>query len=513
MDRSQKQYFFLDIVVDAERRTTHRGHERIPLTPKEFSTLLFLLERAGKAVSREAILEAVWPGVSVGDTSLARNISVLRRYFGAECIATVTKFGYCFEAPVSREPLIADGHIVNGAAPAKVFVPLSFERGEGAAPDQQSPDTVAVRRTGAWIVLVAAVLGLVSAAGFRHRADRGSTSTVAQTVSASSARHTPLPAAYEVYLRARLELEQRTLPSYGRAEALFREAVELDPKYAEAYEGLSETYIFMGGILAETTCFPKARQAAQQALLLDPQNPGAHRNLAYLLMNADAALDESEREYRTALRLDPRDARAHHWFAQLLAAERRTSESVHEAETGYELDPGSVASAANYAFMLTANGQADQAVPILKRLLQRESDNDMVWGYLGFSELRLNHFREAALAFHRAAGKSSLKVNYLACEAYAKAQLHDRSEAKRMVAVMEQRRRRGEWVPSEAMVLIYLGLGEADTALDWLRLGTKDHTTTLFEMATEPVYSELHTRQPFQKLYAELGGKSQGQTP
>ena len=131
----------------------------------------------------------------------------------------------------------------------------------------------------------------------------------------------------------------------------------------------------------------------------------------------------------------------------------------------------------------------------------------MAWGYLGFAQLKLQHNREAVRAFHTAAGKSTLKVNYLACEAFALSRLHDRSAAIRMLGVMQARQQHRRWVPAECMVLIYLALGQRTMATDWLRRGAEDHTTTLFEVSTDPVYSELHTSARFRELYIKLGGR------
>jgi serine/threonine-protein kinase len=301
------------------------------------------------------------------------------------------------------------------------------------------------------------------------------------------------------------ELERRTIQGYRQAAEAFSAATESDPKYAEAYVGLSEAYLFMAGIVAETECFPKARAAAETALRLDPANAGAHRNLAYLLLNDRPDLERSEQEYKLALKLDPHDARAHHWYAQLLAAERKTAESVREASRGYELDPASVSSGANYAFMLTQNNQSVEAERLLSKLLEREPNNDMAWGYLGFAKLKSGQYRESAHAFRVAAGMGTLKVNYLACAGYAMARAGDPSEAMAVLRMIHDRKQKGEWVPAQSMVMLELALGDREQALSWIERGTSDHSTTLFEVATDPIYSELHDEPAYPNLSRQLG--------
>ena len=93
---------FNGYTLDLGRRTLMRGHETIALSPKEFLTLTLLVEAEGKAVSRETLIAAIWPDTVVGDTSLARNVSGLRRHLGGDAIEVVPKFGYRFTPAIVR---------------------------------------------------------------------------------------------------------------------------------------------------------------------------------------------------------------------------------------------------------------------------------------------------------------------------------------------------------------------------------------------------------------------------
>lgn len=95
-------YLFGGFVFDLQRRLLLRGEQEISLTPKEFLTLQVLVEASGEAMPRETLMAAVWPDTAVGDTSLARNISALRRHLGAGAIEAVPKFGYRFILPVTQ---------------------------------------------------------------------------------------------------------------------------------------------------------------------------------------------------------------------------------------------------------------------------------------------------------------------------------------------------------------------------------------------------------------------------
>ena len=95
--------FFADFELDLERRALCRDGVDLRLTPKEYQALVVLVGQAGKAVSRESLLAEVWPDVAVGDTSLSRCISCLRKHLGSAAIEAVPKFGYRFTLPVSTQ--------------------------------------------------------------------------------------------------------------------------------------------------------------------------------------------------------------------------------------------------------------------------------------------------------------------------------------------------------------------------------------------------------------------------
>lgn len=98
---------------EGEHRLT-RGGEPVSLTPKVFDTLVTLVERAGRLVEKEEILQMVWPEAIVEEGNVAHNVSVLRKALGGgrtdqDYIETVPTRGYRFIADVSVETTAEDG--------------------------------------------------------------------------------------------------------------------------------------------------------------------------------------------------------------------------------------------------------------------------------------------------------------------------------------------------------------------------------------------------------------------
>jgi DNA-binding winged helix-turn-helix (wHTH) protein len=95
------QVRFADYSLDTEARQLFRGTREVHLSPKAFELLKVLVERRPKALSKQELLEQVWPGVYVSDASLARGINEIRDAIGDHSrsdgfVQTVHGFGYRF---------------------------------------------------------------------------------------------------------------------------------------------------------------------------------------------------------------------------------------------------------------------------------------------------------------------------------------------------------------------------------------------------------------------------------
>jgi DNA-binding winged helix-turn-helix (wHTH) protein/TolB-like protein/Tfp pilus assembly protein PilF len=103
MHESQSPVFSLTpFRLDPSQRLVTCDEQPLSLTPKEFDTLLVLVEAAGRVVDKEELINRVWPNTHVGDGSLARNISVLRKTLGEGVIQTHRGRGYRIALPVVK---------------------------------------------------------------------------------------------------------------------------------------------------------------------------------------------------------------------------------------------------------------------------------------------------------------------------------------------------------------------------------------------------------------------------
>jgi Tol biopolymer transport system component/DNA-binding winged helix-turn-helix (wHTH) protein len=127
MSPQNKRFYEFDrFRIDLTERVLTRDGEIVPLTQKAFEVLLALLERRGGIVSKEELMEKVWPDTFVEESNLAQNIYTLRKALGQTpegdgYIATVPRRGYRFAAAV-RE-LFEDEEPQSESAPIKFDKP------------------------------------------------------------------------------------------------------------------------------------------------------------------------------------------------------------------------------------------------------------------------------------------------------------------------------------------------------------------------------------------------------
>src|SRR5438552_8856704 len=140
--------------------------------------------------------------------------------------------------------------------------------------------------------------------------------------------------AYDAYLKGRYFWNKRTGDGLTKAIEYFNRAIEKNPRYAEAYTGLGDSYALSGdweyGILSPEDAFPKAKSAVTKALALDDNLAEAHTSLAFILDLYDWDWESAEKEYKRAIALNPGYATAHHWYAWHLIVMGRNSEGIAE---------------------------------------------------------------------------------------------------------------------------------------------------------------------------------------
>src|SRR5207244_7947877 len=106
------RYRFGDYVLDTLRYELQRTGEPQPLRPKVFQVLAYLLAHRDRVVSKQELLEQVWPGRFVGETTLSVCMMAVRKALrdsglAPQMVHTVRGRGYRFVAPVEEGELVS----------------------------------------------------------------------------------------------------------------------------------------------------------------------------------------------------------------------------------------------------------------------------------------------------------------------------------------------------------------------------------------------------------------------
>ena len=139
-----RRYRFSGHVLSPARRTLVREGRELPLIPRCFDLLVLLVERRNEAVSRQALLDAVWSDVVVTDGALSQAVRILRRTLGDDpreptFIRTVQRHGYRFvcedivEEPDEGPPEPVRAAVTESMQPAVEPVTVSAEPAAGAS--------------------------------------------------------------------------------------------------------------------------------------------------------------------------------------------------------------------------------------------------------------------------------------------------------------------------------------------------------------------------------------------
>jgi len=315
------------------------------------------------------------------------------------------------------------------------------------------------------------------------------------------------PEVYELYLKGQFVL------SHGNKETdveeaihYFEQATVLDSTFAPAYVGLAGGHSLLGSILVGAAPpegeRAKAISAVQKALQLDPELPEAYVVLADL-HQTQWHWSDAEAEYRRALVLNPNDARAHAGLADWLLCQGRTEEALNWARRARELDPLAVSGDLVGWTLYISRHYGESIDEIRSGLALSPEDVGLLWS-LGFVLIANNQPREAIPILEKAARISNRSPGVLGVLAKAYALAGQRTKAMALVHEFKKRRQR-QYVPAAAFVNAYLGLGEPDQVLVWLELGFREKSNLMQWLAVDPMFDPLRSDPRFMDLVHRVG--------
>jgi TolB-like protein/DNA-binding winged helix-turn-helix (wHTH) protein/Flp pilus assembly protein TadD len=314
------------------------------------------------------------------------------------------------------------------------------------------------------------------------------------------------PEAYVSYLKGRYFWNKRTAEGLKVALAYFNQAIEEDPKYAQAYSGLADTYALLAdweyGVMTPKEALPKAKAAAIKALELDNTLGEAHNSLAFCLDVFDWDWDSAGKEFRRAIELNPGYATAHQWYASHLLLLGRNQESIAELRKAENLDPLSLIISSDLADFLVIAHSYDESIRESRKTIEMDPSFALAHNQLGQAYLQKSMNDEAVAELQKAVHLSGDSPTCMANLARAYVASGKKSEAVRLLDDLKKRSDPGDSHASE-IALIYIALGDTDQALNWLGKGYEERLNP--SVLLRPGFDPIRLDPRFKNLLRRIG--------
>jgi DNA-binding winged helix-turn-helix (wHTH) protein/Flp pilus assembly protein TadD len=372
-------YRFGPFLVDRISYRVLCGQTPVELTPKLLDLLLHLLDHAGALVTKEQLMDALWPDANVTENALAQAVSELRQALGDDAnapvfIKTVARRGYRFVSPVERIEAAAPAPAPEDHAESIAVMNFTNVTGDPDAAWLSAgiAETVAadLRTLGRYRVIdrgrvmeaarrgngtleeIAAELNvpLAVVGGYQAIGDRIRITSRIVNVKNGEAL---ADAKVDGPLTGIFELQDRVVEQFskelGLTAPLARNASARETPSLEAFRAFTEGWLQIETLHVGE--LPKAIANFEKAIAIDPHYVLAYTGLAsaqlaaYHATRADNApsadlLNSAIANARKALTLDDTLAEAHATLGFVLVSAWETAEAVRETKAAVALEPG-----------------------------------------------------------------------------------------------------------------------------------------------------------------------------
>jgi tetratricopeptide (TPR) repeat protein len=310
--------------------------------------------------------------------------------------------------------------------------------------------------------------------------------------------HVPSFETYDHFLLGRQLLVRDNVQAFATAVAAFRQAVALDPDYAEAYSGLAMAESFAVENNPDATVVALGRRramaAAERAVALDPELGDAYAARGYLRGTDDWNWTGAEADVLKAVSLDPGDGRNQLRLGYLLATLNRLSEASVAIGRCLDRDPLFPPCWYLLGRIKAAQGDYEGARQTMKRVLAIDPEYKAASSYLGILSLLQGDPAAAREVF--------VKLERLAGVALAE---HDLGHAEQSKSALDQ------FIAAHAMdsayqiATVYAWSGDNDQAIAWLERAIKQRDNGVVVLTYDPLLHGLHADPRFGEICRKVG--------
>ena len=307
--------------------------------------------------------------------------------------------------------------------------------------------------------------------------------------------------AHHAFLKGNFFLH-KGVPGIAKSIGFFTEAIQMEPRHAEAHAGLAQALIYAGifGLRPSAETHPEARAAALKALEMDESNAAAHNALADVIKGYDWNLAGAVVEYQRALQLNPSHLLTRLWYAECLSRMKRYDEALAECARAQALDPVSAHPLIARAMLLFRAGRYGEAIQASEQALELDPNRVNALWWQGLSYAGVRDFSNSIACLTKAVNMSDGPL-FRALLGHVYGRAGERTKALRILEEITSMSRQ-RYVDPMDFAVIHAGLGDADATFGWLEKAYQARATRIHELPwmyfdsfrADPRYSDLMRR-------------------
>ncbi|MEJ2647845.1 MAG: protein kinase, partial [Sedimentisphaerales bacterium] len=301
--------------------------------------------------------------------------------------------------------------------------------------------------------------------------------------------------AYKLHLMGRFLWSKQTEDGFKTAIDYFKLAIKQDPNYAPAFAGLADCYNLLGYYIYQQPkdAFPKAKEAALEALRLDSRLAEAHTSLGWILLYYEWDWERAENEFKQAIELNPNYATAHHWYSVYLFASGRFEESLNRAKRAPELDPLSKMANINIGWSYFFMRRYDSAIEAFQKALLIEEGFWYAHWALSVAYFQKEMYEKSLIEIQKARDlfkgyqpriESRIGMIY--------ASMSKKEEAQKVLKDLIEFSKQ-KYVPPVFIAEIYFSMEKNDQGFEWLNKAFEVRDGELTWLRFNPIYDNIRS--------------------
>jgi serine/threonine protein kinase/Tfp pilus assembly protein PilF len=312
-------------------------------------------------------------------------------------------------------------------------------------------------------------------------------------------RHTVNKDAYNLYLKGRYFWNRRYQGDMIKAVDFYQRAIDKDPDYALPYVGIADVFNILGqwAYIRPIDAYTRSKAMLQKAMEIDSSLSELYSSLAFMTMGYEWDFPAARNYLLRSIELNPQNAIAHAWYAEMLSTAGRKKEALAEVKKAIECDPLFSLIRSLLGVVLSVTGESEAGREQIDKAISMNPDQPMPYLFQGMMLLMKPSFPLRAIEYLKKPAGSGMTFAYgWMGAAYVMAGKKDealkileelnRIERQRYIPPFKKlgvylkpglkhfRFMKRKYVAPLAKGLVYLALNMQDEALEWLEKSEKE---------------------------------------